>query len=643
MLESSVNNLPAYSSRHISIVQLPLAEGVTFAHPEQIVLRVGRTTFDIGSFCYAHREMAPRRSRIAVQRGVVLESLLPSRTDATRRVIEYLSSLLTDKGLRTETVITFFKYFSAYMNWADSNGYPNSLGTDASTRQTLEAWLRECEEQFKKGAWAGTHAWANQSAIANLLSSISGQSDFQKGLRFIKFRPTNAGTDPAPEGDFAVVLAINEALFTGLSDLIVGNRPYPFKLDMPKLPGWADHHLWLFPTHRWYLAPHLQEDERKNLQRPMWAYDYKNGRISSFDEIKQHFEMPCLARLSIRQANKAIIRGNYDQRNTYRRQAAIAAHDSFLLLFMAHTGLNEAVVRELRWEGEITSEAKQQGFREVKWRASGKTVSALIRTRFLPLLKTFIELRKYILNGESNDWLFIGGDRRNGRLGQVAKGALERQHRLTASMYPPIPRIGGRKLRATMHEWYNRNVDPVLTARITGHTQETIDRHYQAGTVGAHREEVSDFLDKVADRAKNMRRVVPPSECLPGTAKSPLGVCDRSGSPAPLSQDSPVTPTCKEAEGCLFCERHAVKADEEDVRKLASCAYVIEQTFHLPGAEAHFQPTLTLIDEYLADIKAALGSSNMVDRITSEVYEYGNLDPYWAGKLTLLDSIGVVI
>jgi hypothetical protein len=637
-----VNRPQVYNDRPIIVLQLPLDDGVAVKRPEQIVLRVGRATFDIGAFCYADRELAVRGGNRIAQRGVVLKSLLPHRPDQIRKVIDYISSLLTDRGLRIETVTTFFKYFTAYMNWADSNGYFNCLGNDASTRSVLEAWLLECEEQFKKGVWSGSHAWANQSGITILLSSISGKPGLRKGLRFLKFRPTNTGTDPAPEGDFAMVLSISEALFTGLSDLIIENRPFPFRLDMPVLPGWNDSQLWLFPTHRWYLAPHLQGDARKTLQKPLWAYDYVNGCISSFEEIKQHFKMPCLARLSIRQANDAIDRANTDQRNLYRRQAAQAAHDCFLLLFIAHTGLNEAVVRDIRWDGEIIAEAKQQGFREVKWRASGKTVSALIRARFLPLLKIFLELRKYILDGESYEWLFIGGDRRMGKYCQMTKGALERQHRLAASIYPPIPRIGGRKLRATMHEWYNRNVDPALTARITGHTQETVDKHYQAGTVGAHREEVTTFLNKVADRAKTIRRVVPNEERLAGATKGPLGVCEKQGGPIPISDASAVTPTCKEAEGCLFCKRHAVKADEEDVRKLASCAYVIEQTLYFPGAESHFRPTLTLIDEYLRDIKVVLRSPDMVDRVTADVYEHGNLDPYWAGKLTLLDSIGVI-
>lgn len=352
--------------------------------------------------------------------------------------------------------------------------------------------------------------------------------------------------------------------------------------------------------------------------------------------------MPCLARSSIRRAEEAIRKANADERNVYRRQAAITAHDSFLLLFMAHTGLNEAVIRELRWDGEILADAEQQGFREIKWRAGGKVVSALVRAKFLPLLRRFLELRDYLLKDADCDWLFVGVSKTLRKPDQILKGVLGKHHGRTARIYPDVPNISGRKLRATMHEWYCRNVDPVLTARITGHTQEAIDRHYRAGTVSAHREEVTTFLDKVADRARAPKRIAPAGERVGGAMKGPLGECEKRKGPSPIVADAPIAPTCKEAEGCLFCERHVVKADEEDVRKLASCAYVIEQTLYFPGAETHFRPTLTLIDEYLAEIKSILGSPDMVDSVAADVYQNGNLDPYWAGKLALLDSIGVL-
>ncbi len=638
-----MNNPPQFGDRLTTILQLPLEEGLTVLHPEQVILRVDRTTFDIGVFCFTVREPFSPSGRTSRRRKAVLESLLPHRPEQIRQVVHYLSSLLTDKGLRNETVTTVFKYFAAYLNWADSNGYFNCLGSDAEARSILEAWFLECEEQYRKGAWSGPHAWANQSGISILLSAITNQPDLQRGLRFIRFRSTNAGTEPAPEGDFALVLAINEALFIGLADLLIHNRPYPFKLNMPKLPGWEEAFLWVFPTHRWYLPPHLQGEERAKLPMPLWSYDYINGCIASLDDIKHHFKMPCLARFSLQQAQNALERANTNPRSVHRRQAARAAHDAFFLLFIAHTGLNEAVARDIRWEREITADAKQQGFREIKWRAGGKTVSAFVRPRFLPLLKRFLELRKYILDEKDCEWLFIGGDKALRKHDQVSKGVLSKHYRLTAGIYPALSLIGGRKLRATMHEWYHRNVDPALTARITGHTPETIDKNYQAGTVGAHREEVTAFLDKVADRACTTKRILSAGEHLDGGVKGPLGECEKQGEPVPVSDDSPIKPDCKEIEGCLFCKRHAVKADEEDVRKLASCAYVIEQAHYFPGAESHFQPTLSLIDEYLSEIKEVLGTSDMVDRVTTDVYQNGNLDPYWRSKLALLDSIGVIL
>ncbi|MEW7974784.1 MAG: hypothetical protein AB2821_15010 [Candidatus Thiodiazotropha endolucinida] len=614
-------------------------------NPEQIILRVDSASFDIGSFCYATRNFSHIGGRNKSQREVALESLLPHRPSEVLKVIHYLSSLIVDKGLRNDTVTTVFKFFTAYMNWADDNGYFGCLTDDDNLRAILEAWFDECEDRFKRGVWGGSHTWANQSGMAILLSNISTQRDLKKGLRFVKFRSSNTGTDPAPEGDFALALAINEALFTGLSNLVLDNHPYPFKLAMPKLPDWRKNYLWLFPTHRWYLPPHFQGQARSELPNPLWSFDFINGRIAEFDEIQQHYQMPCLARNSICKAEQAIERANIDDRNAYRRQAAITAHDSFLFLFMAHTGLNEAVIRELRWEGEILAEAKQQGFRELKWRASGKVVSALVRAKFLPMLRRFLELRSYLLRDVDTDcdWLFISITKSLLDPSQIRKGMLQKHYARLARIYPKVPNISGRKLRATMHEWYHRNVDPTLTARITGHTQETIDKHYQAGTVGAHREEVSSFLDKVADRAHTLKRILPVGEHLDSSLKGPLGECEKQKGPSPIANDSPIKPNCKEVEGCLFCKRHAVKADEEDVRKLASCAYVIEQTFYFPGSENHFRPTLTLIDEYLADIKDLLGSSNMVDNVTSDVYKNGNLDSYWAEKLALLDSIGIVV
>lgn len=632
-----------YKVRPTVIIDIPLQEGVAVLHPEQVVVRVGRTTFDIGSFCFATREASPIGGKKKAVRGVVVESLLPYRPGEILKIILYLSSLLTDKGLRNDTIITVFKYFGAYLNWADRNGYFGCLTNNSELRNILEAWFRECEEQFKKGKWVGSHAWANQSGIAILLSAITGRPELQKGLRFLKFRSGNAGTDPAPEGDFALVLAINEALFTGLSDLVLGNRPYPFKLPMPKLPGWQDDFLWLFPTHRWYLPPHLQGEARVTLPSPLWSFDFINGRVANFGDIRQYYQMPCHARLSIRHAEEAIRKANTDERNVYRRQAAITAHDSFLLLFMAHTGLNEAVIRELRWEGEILFDAKQQGFREIKWRAGGKMVSALVRTKFLPLLRKFLELRNYLLKDADCDRLFISVSKTLRKPDQIMKGILGKHYGRTARIYQDVPNISARRLRATMHEWYYRNVDPILTARITGHTQETIDKHYQAGTVGAHREEVTTFLDKVANRAHALKRILPAGEHVSGATKGPLGECEKQKGPSPIMDGVPITPTCKEAEGCLFCKRHVVKADEEDVRKLASCAYVIEQTIYFPGAETHFRPTLALIDEYLDDIKSILGAPDMVDSVTADVYQNGNLDPYWAGKLALLDSIGILL
>lgn len=106
----------------------------------------------------------------------------------------------------------------------------------------------------------------------------------------------------------------------------------------------------------------------------------------------------------------------------------------------------------------------------------------------------------------------------------------------------------------------------------------------------------------------------------------------------------PVQPDCKTQEGCLFCDKHRVHADEKDTRKLSSCAFVVQQVIYVPGAEVYFQPVLGRIESLLDEIKTRDEANiEMVDRVVKQVHEEGDLDPYWAAKLALLESMEFIL
>lgn len=104
------------------------------------------------------------------------------------------------------------------------------------------------------------------------------------------------------------------------------------------------------------------------------------------------------------------------------------------------------------------------------------------------------------------------------------------------------------------------------------------------------------------------------------------------------------TPDCKGPEGCLFCDKLKVHADEQDTRKTvelpllpATDVAVGSQRGTIPDA---FGSIFDRIHEILAEIDQR--EAGMVERIRRQVEEMGELDTYWASKLEMLIELEVV-
>jgi integrase len=637
---------------------MPLVAGIEILHPEQVVLRMQQASAseDLGSFCYQRR--APTR-RIGTRlkpgiRMVDLSSFMPERVESIRKAIGFFSDLISDGGLSTTSVASMVNAFKPLLDWADANGYSNCLEGGEATHVAFRAYAASVEERYRRHDLEAPSAWKLQIYACQILEGITGAANLSRGVRLVPTKQNpQGGTEPASEQDFAATLSLCASLFRGLSTLVLESRQYPYKLAMPKSLGWKESFLWTFPTTRWCFPPHLWneiEERECTLNR---AFDYQHGGVSDEEEIWRHCAYTSQrgklesngrrgAKKAIAEAEERIAEANRNSRDVHRLRAAMNAHNAFVLLFIAQTGLNFAVVQNLEWSGEIPAGAHQQGFREIKWRASGKEVSAMIRARFLPDLKRFIELRAFLLKGRDFRYLFLSlGADFCSVPSRISGSMLSGQFEILRKINPEIRRLRAQKLRATFHDWYNRNVEQAITAQITGHTEETINKHYQAGSPVAQREELSNFFDKVADKVFKPQNIAPKGASICGE-EGPLGTCSAPNSPVAVAGDVPVPPDCQNQNGCLFCRKHLVTADEKDVRKLASCAYVIQQTIYLPDAEAYFRPVLDVIDELFVEIGAFEGGADLVGTVTHDVYENGNLDPYWSEKLSLLDSLEIL-
>lgn len=630
------------------IIDLPLDRKTKIIRPEQIIIRFDRSYIDVGALCYLSRPRVQRKP--AQPLSVDRSSYSAKRVEKIGNAIKHFSVMLKDGALSQSSVCGMARRFKQFMDWADDNAYQDCLDGGRATEIAFRLWAEHVYEKFRHRKLTSGFALSLQSDVCELLERITNCENLRRGVRFVSSGNRGEGSEPVSEHDFAQTLALNQSLFDGLCDLVLENLPFPFKLKMPGSLGWKDNHLWLFPSHRWHLAPHLWGVPREKLAYPYWAYDYENGRIASEEEIAHHYnkESPRKrgregAKRAIKEALAHVDRANADARHRVRVDLAMIAQSAFLFLFHANTGCNSAVAHEIETDGSVDASTLNQSYRVIKMRAQGKEISVVCPASFMPSLRRFMKLRKYLLNGVSCPFLFFTLGVRTKSIQstpeKICASVLSRHYESIRDISPAIPRISPIKIRATVNDYYRRTHDGYVSSRVMGHSEAVADRHYLAGSPVDHHDEFTLFLDAVSNSARKQRVVSPGATPKDARSLEEGGKCTSYGKPEPI-EDAPPIPDCNQ--GCLFCVNRVLVANEEDARKVASAAFLMEQLIAGPLSESEFRPKILKCDQDLEKIASFNGCESMVLSVKQDVYEKGNLTPYFADKFQLLLELGIL-
>lgn len=642
---------PIFSTRPTVILELPLAKNTRILHPEQIILKIGPGSHDLGAFCYSLRSSKPRKAGQPCE--VVIGSFLKQRPKEVLQLTKALSRLVEDKGSSLITVGNYARQIKSFLNWSDTNGLHNCLSGGEATRDAFRAWAADTRERYLRQEFGERLHNDRLDFVRELLEAATGLEALGRSIGKVRGRwDPNGGTEPLAPHDFAHAVAINQALFDGLCDLVLEQRPFPYKLVLPATLGWTENHLWLFPTHLWRLPPHLRDAEREKLgNAACWAYDYTNGRLATPDEIAHRYAMKRYpsgmradAREAITRAQALVDAANANARDKFRIMLGNVAHNAFLFLFFCNTGANESVTREIETNGEIDLTTSNQNYRSIKFRAAGKTMTLTVPATFMPSLRRFMELRRYLLQGKNFPYLFFTFGQGN------RKPPTQIRHSSLASLYknqlhtidPQLPRMGTRKLRATVADWYQRHHDASVTAKVLQNTEQTVQKRYDTGSATDHREELSLFLTSVSESAKRQRVFAVKAVVADTPPLEEGGRCDSFGHPEALADNPPVKPDCKDSQGCLFCKHRVLVACEEDARKVASAAFVMEQVVLGPLHETALRPLIAKCDEDLEKIANFRSCRAMVEQVRKDVFENANLTPFFADKYQLFLELGVI-
>ena len=633
-----------FTDRPIHFVDVPVADGFEVLRPEDVAVRFANgKTVDVGALCYLRRSNKSRGPNKALGRQVDRSSKDATRVLAVRRLVAQMSEELREGGGRVESVRDRYSRFIPFMAWADSSAWGAVLEGQADVRECFREYVQFLRERVNRNEISGNTGAQQQNAVLQVLQSFTGNDDLARGVNVLRVNVASASpTSPPSEELQGKVLAMCECLFEGFSEVVLGALPYPAAVKVPGFVNLPEDMLWLFPSTPWFFTPSMARQVDRRKEAPS-VINYSEGRLATVDELLDQgayrYEGANWGAAMMRKRAEAWLDvANGDPQHGRRRALANQAMNMFLVLFISQSAMNWAQVVDLSWNEEFEVEVSRQSFRTVKWRAGRKVCHFELPIAFMSTFRRYLEVRRYLLRDAECAYLFFKfGQNAVHAPGPMRSQGLNGIYGTLRRIDDELPSVGSREWRAAKSHWLIEKTDIATAARILQNSEATVARSYAAGSETAAIAEMGAFLTQVSSA------VVDPGVKLDGGIECANGNCTGYGAPQPRRLDSPKKPDCGNPEGCLFCDKFKVHADEHDTRKLLSCRHCIRIVSSTEGDERVqmvFRPVVERIDELLTEISGRDG--DMVRRVEHEVDEEGELTPYWAQKMEVLIELGLV-
>ncbi|MCX7121628.1 MAG: hypothetical protein NTZ67_07665 [Gammaproteobacteria bacterium] len=600
----------------------------------RVVLPGKKTIHDLGVLCFKERvrkERSPSKNGYTIWK-VNPETLCTERKQAIKQFAKYIYSLHCF-GKRSTTIFNHINVLKHFIQWCD-NEYPQVFLTIIEARKAYFLYSKMLSDEIRKNSTHVNSAAIKQRLILNILSAIFDDNCgfLVAGIKKIRnSRVAENNTIPPSEIIAQKAITLYTHLFNGISKFLLHKENYPFQMKLP------NETVWVFPGHPTFLTQSMLLNQSE-LKERLWVWDYVNGKILTYEEIKHHYSRPARAKEMIKNAIQFLKNANSDQYHFARLNLAFLAIQSFTMLFIANTGMNIGPLSQLAWDTNQDFQCNkniQQGFKTVKHRAGGMNVEFHITNHFLPYFKKYLELRKWVLQGTNAPLFFLRDKQKN--IINVNASLADKLRRKLKKFDLVLP--SARQWRAYKSDWLIRTTDIATTALLLQNSKETVVQSYMAGSKISADNEMTAFLN-------SMHLKVIKAKQAPTTEIS-VGHCLEYQAPETEVSGSTIQPDCHQAEGCLFCVKYRVHADEDDIRKLCSCRYVINETRALAASEMHFEKVFGVVLNRIDSLLEFIASKNnflnqTVERIKCEVIEEGKLTIYWASKLQILTELTVV-
>jgi len=600
----------------------------------RVMLPDKRSAHDLGALCYAERK---RKGNHPFQNDFTVWLVKPTSLRIERkrgigRFAEYLFTLHS-LGKRSKTILNHLTVFIGFVQWCDSN-CDDVFSSQLDARRAYYLYTHFLLDEVRKNKLHINSAVLKQRKTAVILSAIFEVEDgsLTAGINNIRFNKAAANvTEPPSEETAQRAIDLYTHLFTGLSKFLVDFDKYPFQLKLPSET------VWVFPG-KLAFAIKRTLTKRKEWKSGYWAWNYDEGCIAEFDAIHHHYSDAYSANYCIENANDLIQVANRDPLYHSRYALASLAIQCFIMLFVANTAMNVGPLSQLSWDAHNTFDIdkdENQRFRTIKHRAGNRYVEFHITSNFLPFFRQYLKLRSMVLDNKEAPLFFILDMQGNPK--KVDSSLLVYLRRKLHKFELTVPTA--REWRAYKSDWMIRSTDVATTALLLQNSERTVVKSYVAGSKIRADQEMTEFLSILHQKIIKTDTIQ--------TVAISIGQCKEYNTPTPDQMGQFIQPDCRQPEGCLFCSNYRVHADEEDIRKLCSCQYVISETRSLALSESHFNDVFGEVLQRVAYLLQQIGVmndslKNKISQIQKEVEVDEKLSPYWASKLHMLVELEVI-
>jgi hypothetical protein len=604
----------------IQAVELDDCQRIISARPiEGLILKcTDERSFDIGALCYQVRNKLKR----ALTKSVDHDSLRPERMNALRAwVVHKVTLFYTSKS--AYTIYQNASELNGFFNWADNGEFEDFLTSPENYHQALQAYTQHLNVKF------GT---SKSKFTANRLQSEalrSGPVFFpDSAINFLDDLPmisckggSQRPTEPPLRQEIEAYLTPCQYLFDGLTDFLLCSKEFPAKIPF------MTEYLWLLPGEYPYVSKRVFAETSKVRLNIRW--DYLAGRIRTPDEASKLSSRPEYhVRNDLEEAQAVLQEANSDPRHEKRMRLAKLAHDAFIPLFAANSGMNEQPLRDLPFTGSYeTFDSEEKGFVGIKIRAGGRAVKFSIRKTFIKQFEKYIRLWKFICHEIEHEYLFVGMTIYGQSIGGQMRPAEIQKHnaRIENHLIPNFKGLSYQKLRKYKSNFLLSKGHSVQVVSALMQTSETtiLKSYAQANETTA-----------ITEITAMIKRLVGLLDDYSGE-EMPAGDCaDTSARSEAIRPPIDYEPNCKNFEGCIFCSQFRTHANEPSIRKLLSMRFVTLEYLSSCSDKNHFDKVhgaaVAQIDRIIAEmLEERPEMASVVDRVKTEISKNFELSDYW--------------